>query len=138
MNNLRRQSHRGAPSPVGKPRVHRRNPPQIETESLCAEAATLRLFSIGTNDLTQYTPAVDRTNREVAHRADPFDPAVLRLIAETVTAAEAQGRWVEVCGAGGGIPLGGPRADRAGDHRTVGRHSLGSHHQGEGPLFEHG
>ena len=80
-----------------------KSPSQIETESLCAEAATLRLFSIGTNDLTQYTPAVDRTNREVAHRADPFDPAVLRLIAETVTAAEAQGRWVGVCGAMSGL-----------------------------------
>lgn len=65
-------------------------------------------FSIGTNDLTQYTLAVDRTNREVADRADHFHPAVLRLIAETTKAARSSGSWVGVCGAMAGDPLAVP------------------------------
>ena len=71
-------------------------------------AADIDFFSIGTNDLTQYTLAVDRTNREVADRADPFDPSVLRLIAETTSAAESLQRWVGVCGAMAGDPLAVP------------------------------
>ncbi len=71
-------------------------------------APHIDFFSIGTNDLTQYTLAVDRTNREVAARADHFHPAVLRLIADTVTAAQAHGRWVGVCGAMAGDPLAVP------------------------------
>ena len=74
----------------------------IEVPSAALMARSLAphvdFFSIGTNDLTQYTLAVDRTNREVAGRADPFDPSVLRLIAETASAAELAGRWVGVCG----------------------------------------
>ncbi len=61
-------------------------------------------FSIGTNDLTQYTLAVDRTNREVAARADHFDPAVLRLIKETADAAHDHDRWIGVCGEMAGDP----------------------------------
>ncbi len=71
-------------------------------------ATDVDFFSIGTNDLTQYTLAVDRTNREVAHRADSFDPAVLRLIAETTSAARSSGCWVGVCGAMAGDPLAVP------------------------------
>ena len=71
-------------------------------------APHIDFFSIGTNDLTQYTLAVDRTNREVADRADHFHPAVLRLIAETCKAAKAHGRWVGVCGAMAGDPLAVP------------------------------
>ena len=71
-------------------------------------APHIDFFSIGTNDLTQYTLAVDRTNREVAYLADPFHPAVLRLIAETVRAGEAHGNWVGVCGAMAGDPLAVP------------------------------
>jgi phosphoenolpyruvate-protein phosphotransferase len=67
-------------------------------------APDVDFFSIGTNDLTQYTLAVDRTNREVADLADPFDPAVLRLIAETTSAAKPPQRWVGVCGAMAGDP----------------------------------
>lgn len=84
----------------------------IEVPSAALVASQLAphidFFSIGTNDLTQYTLAVDRTNREVADRADPFDPAVLRLIAQTVAAADTHGRWVGVCGAMAGDLLAVP------------------------------
>jgi phosphocarrier protein FPr len=55
-------------------------------------------FSIGTNDLTQYTLAIDRQNPELAAEADSLHPAVLRLIAQTVAGAAAHRRWVGVCG----------------------------------------
>ena len=55
-------------------------------------------FSIGTNDLTQYVLAVDRTNPAVAHMADALHPAVLRMIRSVVESAHAKGRWVGVCG----------------------------------------
>jgi phosphocarrier protein FPr len=55
-------------------------------------------FSIGTNDLTQYTLAIDRQNPELAAEADSLHPAVLRLIAQTVSGAARHGRWVGVCG----------------------------------------
>ncbi|MBO1079540.1 phosphoenolpyruvate--protein phosphotransferase [Roseomonas haemaphysalidis] len=55
-------------------------------------------FSIGTNDLTQYTLAVDRLHPTMGARSDALDPGVLRLIDMTVRAAHARGRWVGVCG----------------------------------------
>ncbi len=55
-------------------------------------------FSVGTNDLTQYTLAADRGNARVAELADPLHPAVLRLIAIAAEAAAANGRWTGVCG----------------------------------------
>ena len=83
---------------------------EIPSAALLASqlAPHIDFFSIGTNDLTQYTLAVDRTNREVADLADPFDPAVLRLIAETTSAAASHQRWVGVCGAMAGDPLAVP------------------------------
>jgi phosphoenolpyruvate-protein kinase (PTS system EI component) len=55
-------------------------------------------FSIGTNDLTQYALAMDRGHAELAARLDALHPAVLRLIARTVEAAQARRRTVAVCG----------------------------------------
>ena len=82
---------------------------EIPSAALIASrlAPHVDFFSIGTNDLTQYTLAVDRTNREVADRADHLDPAVLRLIGETTSAAEA-GPWVGVCGEMAGDPVATP------------------------------
>lgn len=56
-------------------------------------------FSIGTNDLTQYTLAMDRSNPRFAPEVDGLHPAVLRLIDRAVAGAHARGRWVGVCGA---------------------------------------
>ncbi len=61
-------------------------------------APHLDFFSIGTNDLTQYTLAVDRTNSRVSHLASPFHPAVLRLIQLTIQSAHAHSCWVGMCG----------------------------------------
>lgn len=55
-------------------------------------------FSIGTNDLTQYVLAMDRGNAELGRQADGLDPAVLRMIDQTVRGAEKYGRFVGVCG----------------------------------------
>jgi phosphoenolpyruvate-protein phosphotransferase len=61
-------------------------------------------FSIGTNDLTQYTLAADRTNQVVQSLADAFHPAVLRLIDATIRAGHAAGIWVGLCGELAGDP----------------------------------
>jgi len=61
-------------------------------------AAEVDFFSVGTNDLTQYTLAMDRGHPKLAAQVDGLNPAVLRLIAQSVTAAHAADRWVGVCG----------------------------------------
>lgn len=55
-------------------------------------------FSIGTNDLTQYTLAMDRVHPQLAKQADALNPAVLRMVDMTVKAATKAGKWVAVCG----------------------------------------
>jgi phosphoenolpyruvate-protein phosphotransferase len=75
----------------------------LMTETL---AKYVDFFSIGTNDLTQYTLAIDRQNPVLAPEADSLHPAVLRLIRATVAGAASQGRWVGVCGGIAGDPFG--------------------------------
>jgi phosphocarrier protein FPr len=61
-------------------------------------AKDVDFFSIGTNDLTQYTLAIDRGHPKLAKMADALHPAVLRLIKMTTEAAHKEGKWVGVCG----------------------------------------
>jgi phosphoenolpyruvate-protein phosphotransferase len=61
-------------------------------------AAEVAFFSVGTNDLTQYTLAMDRGHPKLAPQVDGLNPAVLGLIAQAVKAAHDAGRWVGVCG----------------------------------------
>jgi phosphocarrier protein FPr len=84
----------------------------VEVPAAALMAGTLSehadFFSIGTNDLTQYTLAADRGNEHVAALNDPMHPAVLRLIAATVEGARSRDRWVGVCGELAGDQLATP------------------------------
>ncbi|NLY31367.1 MAG: phosphoenolpyruvate--protein phosphotransferase [Firmicutes bacterium] len=71
-------------------------------------AQEVDFFSIGTNDLIQYTCAVDRMNQKVSYLYDPFNPAVLRLIAHVISCGHKYGKFVGMCGEMAGEPLAAP------------------------------
>ena len=81
---------------------------EVPAAALLADrlAEHVDFFSIGTNDLTQYTLAIDRQHPDFAAEADSLHPSVLRLILQTVQGAARHGRWVGVCGGLGGDPFG--------------------------------
>jgi phosphoenolpyruvate-protein phosphotransferase len=83
---------------------------EVPAAALAAEAFApdVDFFSIGTNDLTQYTLAAERGNQSVAGFADALHPAVLRLIGMTVQGARSHGRLVGVCGEIAGDPVAVP------------------------------
>ena len=61
-------------------------------------AKEVDFFSIGTNDLTQYTLAVDRGNDMISHLSQPMSPSVLNLIKQVIDASHAEGKWTGMCG----------------------------------------
>ncbi|AMV10263.1 phosphoenolpyruvate--protein phosphotransferase [Geobacillus thermoleovorans] len=68
-------------------------------------AREVDFFSIGTNDLIQYTMAADRMNERVSYLYQPYNPAILRLISYVIDAAHREGKWVGMCGEMAGDPI---------------------------------
>jgi len=65
-------------------------------------------FSIGTNDLIQYSMAADRMSEKVAYLYQPLNPSILRLVKMTIDGAHSQGKWCGMCGEMGGDPMAAP------------------------------
>ncbi len=83
---------------------------EVPSAALMADvlAKEVDFFSIGTNDLTQYTLAMDRGNSLLSARQDGLHPAVLRLIAKTIEGAHKHGKWAGICGELGSDPYAVP------------------------------
>jgi len=85
--------------------LYNRNPQvgimiEVPSAAVCADqlAKVVDFFSIGTNDLTQYTMAADRTNASVAYLISAMEPAVIRLVAKVIEEGQAADIWVGMCG----------------------------------------
>ena len=93
---------------VGAPHIPLGVMIEVPSAALLAEALApeVDFFSVGTNDLTQYTLAMDRLHPQLARQTDAMHPAVLWLIKRTVNAAQRHGKWVGVCGGAAGDDVG--------------------------------
>ncbi|ACO47095.1 phosphoenolpyruvate--protein phosphotransferase [Deinococcus deserti] len=98
----------GVREELGAPRVPLGVMIEVPSAALIAHelAREVDFFSVGTNDLTQYTLAMDRLHPQLARQTDAMHPAVLRLIHLTVEAARREGKWVGVCGGAAGDEVG--------------------------------
>lgn len=83
---------------------------EVPSAALIADslAKEVDFFSIGTNDLVQYTVAVDRMNEKISYLYDYFHPAVIRLIKIVIDASNRNGKWTGMCGSMAGDPLAVP------------------------------
>lgn len=91
---------------LGVPKVAAGIMIEVPSAALLADkfAKEVDFFSIGTNDLTQYTMAIDRGHPKLADKSDGLHPSVLRLIKMTIDAAHSEGKWAGICGGLGGDP----------------------------------
>jgi len=80
---------------------------EIPATAIMAEqfAKEVDFFSIGTNDLIQYTMAADRMNERVSYLYQPYSPAILNLINNVIEAAHREGKWAGMCGEMAGDPI---------------------------------
>lgn len=80
---------------------------EIPSTAILADqfAREVDFFSIGTNDLIQYTMAADRMNERVSYLYQPYNPAILRLVKMVIDAAHANGKWAGMCGEMAGDPI---------------------------------